>query len=192
MIPLEPGYYYHIYNHANGNEDIFKEDRNYIHFLDKYKKYILPVADTFAYCLMKNHFHFLVRIKEARELTETSDVLQTSDVSNAFKNLFQSYTKAINKSYNRKGSLFNQRFKRTLITTDKQLQDCLIYIHLNPVIHGFTKLPEYWKYSSFGAYLKNNGKTLLKKQEAIEWFENLQNFIECHTIARARKFGEDL
>ena len=202
MIKLEPGFYYHIYNHANGDEDIFKEERNYLYFLDKYKKYIYPIAEIFAYCLMKNHFHLLVRIRENREKiqtsngTETSDVLKTSDVlvpsdvSNAFKNLFQSYTKAINKAYDRKGSLFIQHFKRKQIESDLQFQNALIYINMNPVIHGFCSKPEQWKFSSFNAYSELNKGTLLDIKRGTELFDNHENFIKCHSISRAERYDE--
>ena len=62
-IPLSPGNTYHIYNHANGFENIFENEGNYVYFLKKYAEFISPIADTFAYALMPNHFHFLVRIK---------------------------------------------------------------------------------------------------------------------------------
>lgn len=78
MGPLQPGFYYHIYNHANGSENLFLNDENYNFFLKRYTSYIMPVDDTFAYCLMPNHIHFLVRIKEINE--KTSEVLKTSDV----------------------------------------------------------------------------------------------------------------
>lgn len=61
MRPLK---YYHIYNHANGFENIFIEERNFRFFLEKYQFYILPIAKTFAHCLMPNHFHFLIKIKD--------------------------------------------------------------------------------------------------------------------------------
>ena len=63
-IPLEPGKYYHIYNRGNNRENVFIEERNYRYFLQLYLKYIEPIAWTFAYCLLRNHFHFLVRIKD--------------------------------------------------------------------------------------------------------------------------------
>lgn len=56
--PLFPGHYYHIYNRGNNGEDIFLEARNYDYFLNLYQKYISPIAETFAYCLLKNHFRF--------------------------------------------------------------------------------------------------------------------------------------
>ena len=65
---LECDKYYHIFNHAVSNNNLFKNDGNYNFFLKKYAKYIFPIADTFAYCLMPNHFHFAVRIKKEKEI----------------------------------------------------------------------------------------------------------------------------
>jgi len=69
-IPLEPDKYYHIYNHAVGGDNLFCSNENFNYFLQKYKHYITPIADTFAYCLMPNHFHLAVRIKSKKELFE--------------------------------------------------------------------------------------------------------------------------
>ena len=66
--PLIPGVTYHIYNRGNNGETIFPEERNYEYFMQLYGKYISPIADTFAYCLMPNHFHFLIRIKGEDDL----------------------------------------------------------------------------------------------------------------------------
>ena len=64
----KPYKYYHIYNHTNGFGNIFKSDENYRFFLEKHKLYISPVAGTFAYCLIPNHFHLLIKIKSEEEL----------------------------------------------------------------------------------------------------------------------------
>lgn len=69
-LPLSEGHYYHIYNRANGSEKIFRQKDNYRFFLDKYKQYVSPIAETYAYCLMPNHFHFLIRIKGEKEIRE--------------------------------------------------------------------------------------------------------------------------
>jgi len=66
--PLESDKYYHIYNHAVGNDNLFKKEENYYFFLKKYIQHISPIADTFAYCLMPNHFHFAVRVKSEKEI----------------------------------------------------------------------------------------------------------------------------
>lgn len=64
MQPLQPDTSYHIFNHANGFENVFREAENYRYFLEKYRMYILPIAETYAYCLMPNHFHLVVRIRK--------------------------------------------------------------------------------------------------------------------------------
>ncbi len=69
MEPLKPYTSYHIFNHANGFENIFGEDRNFQYFLEKYTEYICPIAETYAYCLMPNYFHLVVRIRK-REVIE--------------------------------------------------------------------------------------------------------------------------
>src|SRR5436190_23829542 len=82
--PLIPGMYYHIYNRGNNHENLFLEQRNYPYFLSLYAKHIEPVADSHAYCLLRNHFHFLVRIKTEQEYLQyqqTSRVLETREVS---------------------------------------------------------------------------------------------------------------
>ena len=67
-IPLLPSQFYHIYNHANGHENLFVKRENYYFFLQRYATFINPIADTFAYCLMPNHLHLLVRIKDEDDL----------------------------------------------------------------------------------------------------------------------------
>jgi hypothetical protein len=66
--PLECGKYYHIFNHAVGADHLFRNNENDLFFLKKYAQYISPIADTFAYCLMPNHFHFAVRIKDEEDI----------------------------------------------------------------------------------------------------------------------------
>ncbi|MBC8343834.1 MAG: transposase [Bacteroidetes bacterium] len=68
MEQLFEDHYYHIFNHANGPENLFVEEKNYIFFLDKYKLYITPLVHTIAYCLMPNHFHMLIRVKTLKEI----------------------------------------------------------------------------------------------------------------------------
>jgi len=70
-VPLLHGNYYHIYNRGNNSIDVFLETENYLYFLRLYAKYIEPVADTYAWCLLKNHFHILVRIKDRTEINES-------------------------------------------------------------------------------------------------------------------------
>jgi REP element-mobilizing transposase RayT len=66
--PFEADTIYHVYNHGNGNDLIFREPENYRYFLERFNVYITPVARLYAYCLMPNHFHFLIRLKSKEEL----------------------------------------------------------------------------------------------------------------------------
>jgi len=70
MEKLKPDTSYHIFNHANGFENVFREPENYRFFLEKYRKYISPMAETYAYCLMPNHFHLVVRIRKRAVIEE--------------------------------------------------------------------------------------------------------------------------
>jgi REP element-mobilizing transposase RayT len=70
MQALQPNTSYHIFNHANGFENVFRHEANYYFFLDKYWKHIGPIAETYAYCLMPNHFHLVVRIRKRAVIEE--------------------------------------------------------------------------------------------------------------------------
>jgi putative transposase len=67
--PLVHGNFYHIYNRGINSCDVFKEPENYQYFLKLYDEHISPIADTYAWVLMPNHFHFLLQVKDVRELT---------------------------------------------------------------------------------------------------------------------------
>jgi REP element-mobilizing transposase RayT len=119
---LEPGHYDHIYNRGNNRENIFVEERNYVYFLKLYANHIEPIAETFAYCLLRNHFHFLIRLKDDTRL----------DPSQQFSNLFNAYAKAINRAYGRTGALFQRPFGRVCVTSDQHFIRLVTYIHRNP------------------------------------------------------------
>jgi REP-associated tyrosine transposase len=99
---MEPGLCYHIFNHANGRENLFVEQRNYNFFLRRIQFHVLPVCCMYAYCLMKNHFHLFVRIRTEKELSALWNKFQTQltmerlilKTSKAFSNLFSSYTQS--------------------------------------------------------------------------------------------------
>lgn len=113
--PLEFGNYYHIYNRNINSENIFKENRNHEYFLMLYNKHIGPIAETLAWCLLKNHFHLLVKIKTFEEILQSQKEYEIKKIippHQSFSNLFNAYTKAINKGYNRHGALFERPFKR--------------------------------------------------------------------------------
>ncbi len=182
--PLEYGQYYHIYNRGNNGEDLFFEERNYPYFLKLYAHHVLPVADTYAYCLLRNHFHFLVRIRTEEEqqtlrVSETPRVLEPKSPSQQFGNLFNAYAKAINKSYDRTGSLFENPFGRVRVASESHLVSLVTYIHQNPQKHGFVADFRTWPYSSYHAVVSQQ-PTRLERDEVLAWFQDPAAFEEVH------------
>jgi REP element-mobilizing transposase RayT len=156
---IELGTTYHIFNRGNNKENIFIELKNYSYFLDLLKKHIVPIADVYAYCLLKNHFHLLLRIKDEKEISPRFKEKPYL----AFSNMFNAYTKAINKKYARSGSLFQEHLNRRRIMDEKHLIQVLAYIHLNPVKHGFTEDFKTYSFSSFKAYITNKNSNIDKQ-----------------------------
>ncbi len=181
--PLNFGYYYHIYNRGINSCTIFNSEGNFGYFLKLYKKHIVPIAETYAWVLMPNHFHFLVRIKEMNIPKNPSGFENLTGLakpsSQYFSNLFNAYSKAFNKKNNRHGSLFERPFKRKLIETEKYLKQVLIYIHNNPVHHGFTEHAVEYQWSSYLSCISKK-PTNLKRNTVIEWFDDIPNFNSLH------------
>ena len=182
---LEPGKLYHIYNHGVGNRDLFREPDNYEYFLRKYNEYISPVADTYAWVLMPNHFHLLVKILDFSDLTGFQNLSGLEDRRNSkpphqhFSNLFNAYTKAFNTRFGHRGALFERPFKRRLIDDDNYLKQVTLYIHNNPVHHGFCSHPVEYPWSSYLSCVSEK-PTKLKRDQVVGWFGNEANFIFMH------------
>ena len=200
--PLEPGSIYHIFNRANGHECLFLNDNNYEYFLRQYRKYVMPVARGICYCLMPNHFHFTVQIRDedlveqviatkaiksgsaSRQKIEELRGVERQDalslfIARQFSHLFNSYTQAFNKQTGRRGSLFMHGFKRKKVTDETYLAKLIHYIHYNPVEAGLVHLPWEWKPSSY-ANIVSGRDGLVESQLAIRLFEDVENFMFCH------------
>jgi len=173
---LEQGYFYHIYNRGNNSEVLFKEKDNYIYFLQLLRKYISPIADVYCYCLLNNHFHLLIRVKE-NQLG-----ISEKNPGQMFSNFFNSYTKAFNKKYNRTGKLFEERFKRKKVEDEFYLTELIYYIHANPQNHGFIHDFRKYPYSSYKS-LMSSKETNLKREEVMEWYGGKDYFEAYHLIS---------
>ncbi len=184
---LNYGKFYHIYNRGINSCDLFYEPANYEYFLNLYDKHISPVADTFAWALMKNHFHLLVRIKEEVEILNLTGFENLSGLNDLkvpkphqyFSNLFNAYTKALNKMYGRHGSLFERPFKRKLISDKEYFKTIVVYIHNNPVHHEFTEYAMDYPWSSYLTCISVK-PTHLQRGAVMGWFDNLANFKTAH------------
>ncbi len=168
---------YHIFSHVNGKELIFREETNYQFFLKQLGKYIIQVADIYAYCLLPNHFHLLLRFKNI-EGVNVEDEHQS--LMKNFGNFLNSYAKAFNKKYSRKGALFLNAVKRKKISDEKYLLKVLHYIHNNPVNHGFVDEINKWRHSSYNSYLHPEKESKLNRTEIMQYFDSLDVFRNYH------------
>ena len=187
--PLKPGVYYHIFNRGTNRENVFIEERNYRYFLQLYLKYIEPVAETFAFCLLKNHFHLLVRMKEIEDLQDPKG-LQRPLGSVAFSNFFNAYAKAINKAYGRTGSLFQHPFGRIPVLTQSYLMQLVRYIHFNPQKHGLIGDFREWPWSSYHSFVQTETLKVsetfrvltVQRDNVLSWFDDTRGFIAAHQL----------
>jgi putative transposase len=157
------GEYYHIYNRGANRQPIFRSDENYRFLLRRVKEYITQDAvAVIAYCLMPNHYHFLMR--------QDGD----TSISNCIQSVFNSYTKAFNKMYTTSGTLFEGRFRSIHVDTDEYVTHLCRYIHRNP-LDGKQPLVQNladWPYSNYPEWLGIRHGTLIDHQFVQGFFSS--------------------
>lgn len=180
---------YHIYNQGNNRQQVFFNDENYLFFLRKMRGLILPHTEFLASCLMPNHFHWLILVKESgcewvefrNNPDKPGNAAPRQRLNHQINTMLRSYTRAINNQEQRSGSLFRQHTQakdgwidefvevakrknsmagfRFGVDNDYALQ-CFHYIHENPVAAGLRKNAVEWLYSSAPDYAGLRNGTL--------------------------------
>jgi len=195
---FESGNLYHIYNQGNNRKVIFFNINNYDYFISKLQRYLLPYADILAWCLMPNHFHLMVLVRQNEKVMFPEEIKKRQKrrtINDSIGIMLRSYTRAINKQENRSGSLFRNTTKAVPVNCLKSLmptlaidqntlqlssilsekqypQICFDYIHLNPVRAGLVKDPIQWKYSSAPDFYGNR-KILLTNVDVAKDFVDI-------------------
>ena len=161
---------YHIYNQGNNKEAIFLTEGNYLHFLLLFRKFVWPYCKVFSYCLMPNHFHFLIHATPESEKVIKSGNIALCELSNGFRLLQSNYALCFNQQFERSGSLFRQRTKAKSITDGSEHYGFIAfhYIHQNPLVAGLVSKMEQWPYSSFSDYMKFRNGTLCDQELAYK------------------------
>ena len=142
LSPFGPESYYHVFNRTNNRELLFRDDQDRIFFLSLYQRFILPYVKTCAYCLLSNHFHFLIYIRPfdsiiqyINQIPETQRTIPQKQmlsgaqsnqgfhdlIERQFTRFFTSYAMYFNKRYRRSGNLFYRPFKRVHVLRAPQL-----------------------------------------------------------------------
>jgi len=175
---------FHIYNRGNNRQPIFFKQENYHFFLKKMRKHLLPTCDFLAYCLMPNHFHFLVMAKPSGGTT-SSRATTIPEFSEGLRIMLSSYTRAIQKQENLTGSLFQQNTKHKQVSSEWSWEDytliCFRYILQNPVRARLVQNPSDWPYSNCQDLLGLRNGTLCNRmlidQELALYLNSLEELI---------------
>lgn len=149
------GNLYHIYNRGNNQQTIFFERDHYLLFLKNVQKFLRPHADILAWCLMPNHFHFLIHANEHSCMTVKQNPIIINALTEGIRLTLSSYTKALQKQRGFTGSLFQQKTKCKCID-DGSIHygsTTFLYIHQNAYRAGLCNKIEDWEFSSFPDYI---------------------------------------
>lgn len=172
IIPLESEKYYHIYNRGVNGERIFRDNEDYNLFISIYSHYLTAFVDTYAYCLLANHFHFLIKVR--------NNISMNLGVSEVFRRMFLIYALNFNMKYGRSGSLFCRPFKRVEVQDQYYLKYLIFYIHQNPEKHDLVNDFKDYRFSSFQSFYCNMDSKVNRK-EVLAWFNgDLAEFSEYH------------
>ena len=171
-----PGGYYHLYNRGAHKATIFFETDNYLFVLRKVKRYCRELALTpIAYCLMPNHYHFLIR----QDGEQRAGLLP--------QRVFNSYTKAFNKRTGRSGTLFEGHYQVRAVETESHLLHLCRYIHANPVKDGLVENVADWPYSNYPEWVGEREGTLVDREFVRAHFataEDYRAFVEDFLVRR--------
>lgn len=158
-IEFHRGGIYHIYNRGAGRQSIFYEDENYLYLL-RILKDLLPKLELtlLAYCLMPNHYHWLVR--------QDGD----TPAGKLAQYAFNRYVNSFNHRYKRSGTLFEDRFEAIHVDTDAYVRQLCLYIHANPIHQGMAISPDLWAYSNYLEWTGHRKGTLVDPDFVTNWF----------------------
>lgn len=185
IIPFVNDSIYHIYNRGNEKRPIFHTRRDYSRFIKAAQYYQLegpkPKFSNFSkgglfkpsldkkivailcFCIMPNHFHFMVR------------QLKDGGVVEFIRKLSDSYTKYYNIKHERVGPLLQGRFKAVLVESDEQFIHLSRYIHLNPLVSFLIKDLKQYEWSSYNEYIKNSNG-ICSKEDILGFFKTSKKY----------------
>ncbi len=142
-IAFTQGGHYHIFNHGANRQPIFRENENYRFLLCRVKAAAAEWrVSVLAYCLMPNHYHFVLRQDGERS------------VSGFMQAIFNSYAKAFNKRYKRTGTLFEGPYWALAVTTEEYLTHLCRYVHRNPLNANLIAHLSEWPYSNYPEWIE--------------------------------------
>jgi len=176
----QEGNFYHIYNRGCNKENIFFSESDYNNLLSRMQQTKnTNNVEIVAYCLMPNHYHFLLYQDSKKP------------VSDWLKSLFSGYVQRINRKYDRAGTLFERSAKPKLVTDENYLIELIHYIHANPLKHNFVADQLDWKYSSLSYYLNNEQNQSMSQRAILAYFSDGFNYKDSFSKYLEKKTFEE-
>ena len=166
-VRFVPDGYYHVYNRGCNREKIFRSRENYLFLLRLLRRRVREYKiGIIAYCLMPNHYHFLLR--------------QDSNLSirDMMQSLFNSYSKAFNVMYHRSGTLFEGPFRAIHVDNEGYLIHLCRYIHRNPLDAGLVRLLESWEFSNYPDWIGKRRGILIDPEFVHAYFPNRSEYVK--------------
>lgn len=184
-VPFVNREYYHVFNRGVASMDIFHNDFDRKRFIKTMLYYQLDgpkprfsllspsvtplnkngkIINFISYCLMPNHFHFLLQQVKENGITEFISKLSNS------------YTKYFNTKNKRVGHLLQGEFKAVHIRTNEQLIHVSRYIHLNPLVGYVTRDLKTYPWASFQEYIDLNKNDICSKRIILDQFKSPQDY----------------
>ncbi len=181
-MELIQGGVYHLFNRSNAQETVFRTHEHFAYFSEKYQSMLSDYVDTVAYCLMRTHFHALIKVRDC----------DTSKLCMTIGKLQSSYTRAINRSCKRNGSLFQRHTKALPVYDLVYLKTLIAYIHQNPVRAGYVSTPELWQFSSYASMCDPQVSSIIQTIFPSKYFDSKNEFRTVHSTTIERSVIDEL
>ena len=167
---------FHVVNHAVDGRELYYDAGDYKSYLHFFKEALNSDVTVLVYCLMPNHFHFLLR-QNAYEA-----------ISSLFEAAHKRYARYYNKKHGYKGKIFRQRLNHRETMGEEHILNAAAYIHANPVHANLAQFPEEWEFSNFQEYLRMRKGSLYSERFLLDYIGNPENYRK-QVIELARKKG---
>lgn len=179
---------------------LFRHSDDRAFYLQQFREFLQPVANSFAYALLDNHTHFIIQVKDHKSLLESicsiarqfrtkpmkamvdypnDETIVTAIVERQVNSFMSSYTKVTNNATGRKGGLFQSPFRRSLIASEEHLQHSIIYTHANAQKHGLVDDFRKYPFTSYHEILSGNSKYVDAKY-VLDFFGGKDKFSAIH------------
>jgi putative transposase len=197
--PFYANQHYHLLFKSNDGILLFRNDEDRTCFLEKFSQFTRSIFNYQAYCMLDNHVHFIISVKENTLLQQSiagindgkktvamkkflgdpvNELFTDELIERQINSFMVSYANSYNKTYKRNGGLFQSPFRRSTINEDAHLQQAIIYVHANAQKHGLIKDYRLYAYSSYNEIL--SGKSFVNVDDVINFFGGTKQFIDLH------------